>query len=279
MTFEQLEQFYRQNRKKYNIAKNKQLLIWLKEKAKKGYQPYIDIASLQELIDNIVYWYEMKYPEREMEFYEGVKDYDFKNIKSLSKFMDIKQLLFRLPYQQAALLECNYRSTGAGVTNLYNDKGEIVGRKGIIFMSIKRKNIDPHDCMQVPNFLLCADYKTGEVKVDSNIKDMIDADCITLDELLMIMRNTANDFDFTSLEECIYAHDCDKQLRDMILQLVALKLLYSPRTIPERGYERATRCINEFNKKLNLSLSTHEIDEVMHKNNTNSKKGAYVLKK
>ena len=40
------------------------------------------------------------------------------------------------------------------------------------------------------------------------------------------------------------------ELRHRILQLVALKLVYSKNTIPERGYERAKRFINEFNKKL-----------------------------
>ena len=61
------------------------------------------------------------------------------------------------------------------------------------------------------------------------------------------------------------------ELRHRILQLVALKLLYSKNTFPERGYERAKRFINEFNKNLCLTLSTEEIDEIMYRDYNYSK--------
>lgn len=70
----------------------------------------------------------------------------------------------------------------------------------------------------------------------------------------------------------MYDHNCDVELRNKVLQLVALKLLYSRRTIPERGYERAKRFINEFNKKMNLNISTEEIDNVISKDYTNTEK-------
>lgn len=54
--------------------------------------------------------------------------------------------------------------------------------------------------------------------------------------------------------------------------MVALKLLYSNRTIPERGYKRATRFINEFNKKMGLNLSTEEIDEIINRDYTNDER-------
>ena len=62
------------------------------------------------------------------------------------------------------------------------------------------------------------------------------------------------------------------------VQSVALKLLYSRNTIPERGYERAKRFINEFNKKLDLTLSTEQIDEIISRDYTNSEKWEHVLK-
>ena len=48
--------------------------------------------------------------------------------------------------------------------------------------------------------------------------------------------------------------------------------MYSKNTIPERGYERALRFINEFNKKMNLELSTEEIDEIMNRDYKNEVK-------
>lgn len=54
MTIAQAKRFWKQDAKKYNISKNKEFLIWLKEKIKNGYHSFIDIKQLQELIDNIV---------------------------------------------------------------------------------------------------------------------------------------------------------------------------------------------------------------------------------
>ena len=70
----------------------------------------------------------------------------------------------------------------------------------------------------------------------------------------------------------MYDHNSDVELRNKVLQLVALKLLYSCRTIPERGNERSKRFINEFNKKMGLNISTEEIDNAINKDYTNTEK-------
>ena len=129
-------------------------------------------------------------------------------------------------------------------------------------------------------FLLHADHTTGKVLVDYNLKKYIDnKDDLNLDELLSIFKEKyTNELDFTELKESIYNHNCDMELRHRILQLVALKLLYSRNTIPERGYERAKRFINEFNKKLDLTLSTEQIDEIISRDYTNGEKWEHVLK-
>jgi len=282
MTIAEAERFYKQDTKKYEISKNKELLTWLKEAIKNGYHSFIDIEYLQELIDNIACWYEIKYPEREMEFYEGIRHFDFENIESLSKVMDIKQLMYRLPHKQLCLMKCDYRSIGGGIRDIYNDKGEVVGHKTILFMQIDRKNVEYNPlsmCDKLPDFLLQADTVSGKVHVDYNLKEYVSAYSITLDELLILFKEKyISDLDFTNLEECIYDHNCDLELRRRILQLVALKLLYSNRTTPERGYERARRFINEFNKKMGLNLTTEEIDEAINKDYSNGEKWEHVLK-
>lgn len=275
MTIAQAERFYKQDPKKYDISKNKELLTWLKEAIKNGYHSFIDLKNLQELINNIVYWYEMKYPERELELSEGIIHCDFENIENLSKMMDLKQLMYRLPHKQLCLIECNYRSYGGGIRNIYNEKGKIIGQKATLFMRIDRKEVENKPssmCTKLPNFLLIADTDSGKVDIDHNLKDYVNTDSITLDELLILFKEKFSDeLEFTKLEECIYDHNCDVELRRRILQLVALKLLYSNRTIPERGYERAIRFINEFNKKMSLNLTTEEIDEAINRNYTNGK--------
>lgn len=270
MTILQAERFYEQDSKKYEVLENKEFLSWLKNSIKNGYHPFIDIEGLQNLVDDITNWYEIKYPEREMEFYEGIRYFDFENVKSLSKLMNIKQLMYRLPREQLYLMECNYRSTGGCIKSIYDDNNKVIGQKAILFMSIYRKNVESSI---VPNFLLYADTGSGKVEIDYNLKDYVNADSITLDELLNLFKEKySEEFSFTELEKCVYNHNCDVELRNKVLQLVALKLLYSRRTIPERGYERAKRFINEFNKKMNLNISTEEIDNAINKDYTNTEK-------
>lgn len=276
MTIIEATKFYEQDSKKYNVFENKELLSWLKRTVKNGYHPFIDMEDLQELINNITLWYEIKYPEREMEYYEGIRYFDFEDVKSLAKVMSIKQLMYRLPCEQLFLLECDYRSTGQGFRNVYNDKNEIVAEKPILFMSIYRKNIEDNQFLmssKLPDFLLHADTDSGKVQIDYNLKDYVDTDNITLDELLNLFKEKySEEFSFTELEKCVYDHNCDVELRNKVLQLVALKILYSHNTIPERGYERAKRFINEFNKKMGLNISTEEIDNAINKDYTNTEK-------
>ena len=281
MTIAQAQRFYEQDTKKYDVSKNKELLTWLRDSIKNGYHSFSDIDCLQELIDNIVNWYEMKYPEREMEFYEGIIDIRFEDIKTLSKVMDIKQLMYRLPHKQLCLMECDYRSNGGGIRNVYNEKGEVVGLKTILFIQIDKKGVEYNPfSSELPDFLLGADTDSGKVNIDYNLKDYVSTNNdITLDELLVLFKGKyANELEFTKLEECIFVHNCDVELRRRILQLVALKLLYSDKTIPERGYERAKRFINEFNKKMGLNLSSKEIDEAINRDYTNGERWEHVFK-
>lgn len=263
MTIAQADNFYAQDKKKYNLHNNKEFLSWFKKIINDGYHCVIDIEELQELINNIATWYEIKYPERELEYFEGTKYMDFQDIRRISNVMDIRQLLFRLPHNQLSLIEGGYRAKGwAQRFSSKDDKYRLE-----IFMPIY---VNSYGCKRT-HFLLRADSDTGEVLEDSYIKKYTgDKENISLCELLEIFQESYGDrLDFTELKECVYDHNCDMELRHRILQLVALKLLYSRNTIPERGYERAKRFIHEFNKKIGLILSTEEIDEAINKDYTN----------
>ncbi len=281
MTIAQAERFYEQDTKDYEIEKNKDFLIWLKTSIKDGYYCFIKTEELQELIDNIVNWYEIKYPERELEYFEGTKHMDFQDIKRISDVMDIRQLLFRLPHKQLCLMKCGYRAKGWGQRPIY-ENGKEIGCKTQIFMRIDRKTEEECDSLwdKNPYFLLHADYMTGEVSNCYELEEYLNSEeRIGLDELLSIFNEKYTDeLDFTELKKSVYNHNCDIELRHRILQLVALKLLYSRNTIPERGYERAKRFINEFNKKLGLTLSTEEIDEVINRDYTNGERWEMVLR-
>ena len=277
MTIAQAERFYGQDTKDYEIEKNKDFLIWLKTSIKDGYHCFIEAEELQELIDSIVNWYEIKYPERELEYFEGTRHMNFQDIRKISDVMDVRQLLFRLPHNQLCLIECGYRAKGWGQHPIY-ENGKEIGWKAQIFMSINRKNEEESDSLlgKTPYFLLHADHMTGEVSNDYELEEYLDSEeNLNLDELLSIFKEKYTDeLDFTELKESVYDHNCDMELRHRILQSVALKLLYSRNTIPER----AKRFINEFNKKLGLELSTEQIDEIIHRDYTNGERWEHVLK-
>lgn len=281
MTIAQAERFYEQDTKDYEIEKNKDFLTWLKTSIKDGYHCFIKTEELQELIDSIVNWYEIKYPERELEYFEGTRHMNFQDIRRISDAMDIRQLLFRLPHNQLCLMECGYRAKGWGQHSIY-ENGKEISWKAQIFMSINRKNEEESDSLlgKAPYFLLRADHMTGEVSNDYELEEYLDSEeNLNLDELLSIFKEKYTDeLDFTELKESVYDHNCDIELRHRILQLVALKLLYSRNTIPERGYERSKKFINEFNKKLGLALSTEQIDEIIHRDYTNGERWEHVLK-
>lgn len=263
MTIKEADNFYSRDLKKYNIMDNKEFLSWFNSLIKKGYHCYIDLEQMQSLIDHVVNWYEIKYPERELEANNGVIHMDFENIDRMSKHMNIRQFMYRLPHKELCLMESDYRSTGGGLRTLYDEKGNVSGFKSVLFMSLKNKEFDPFDYDSLWELFLTADTKTGKIEPTYHFKELVTEDEIGLKELLGILKEHLKEIDTTKLEECLYDHYCDTELRNKLLQLAALKMVYSPNTIPERGYERSKRFIAEFNKKLGLQLSTEEVDKIM----------------
>ena len=272
MTISEAKEFYKKDNKKYEIKKNKEFLSWFKKALINDYNYYIEPEELQELINNIANWYEIKYPERELEYYNGIKHTNFQDIKKISNVMTIRQLLYRLPHKQLCLMECGYRAKSYIQQTIYKDN-EIIGYKPQILIKVNKKSKKEYDNVfeELPWFMVKADYYTGKIIKDDEIEKYTNKTEIKLDELLVIFnKNYRTELDFIELEKSINNHNYDIELRNRILQMVALKLLYSKNTIPERGYERSKRFINEFNKNLNLNLSTKELDEIMNKHKKNN---------
>lgn len=262
MTGIESENFYAQDTKSYEIRNNKELLEWLSTKKKEGYQELLSNERLQSLINYITAWYEIKYPERELEALEGVRYIDYEDMKSLSTEMDVKQLLYRLPNNEVGLLECGYRARGWGQHPIYED-GKLSKWLTHIFMTINRKNANKEKSLwsEPSFFLLCADNVTGKIVNRDDIRKYIDKEDFTLEEVLEELESKYEDeLEFSELKETVSLHKTDSELRNKILELVPLKLLYSENTIPERGYIRAKKFISEINRELGTNLSTQEIE-------------------
>lgn len=266
MTIAQARKFYEQDQREYNLEENKEFLSWFKDKIKNDYYPFIEIEELQELINNITYWYEIKYPECEFEFEEGIKNLDFKSIAPLSKSMNIYQLMYRLSDDQLCLINGEYRSNCGGIRNIYNGGSKVVDQKAVLYIVIKQIN-NNYNANDINNNLIICAYPNGEVIINDSLKKYVDKERINLDELLSLFEEKySHNLDFSVLKADVDDHNCDLELRKRILQLIALKLLYSQNTTPGRGYKRAKKFIDEFNKELNLNLSSEKIDNIINTN-------------
>ena len=268
MTIKEAENFYKQDCRSYEIGKNKEFLTWYQSSIKDGYYCFMEPDALQSLIDTIANWYEIKYPERD--FKEKIPS-SFTDTPSLAEAMTIKQLMYRLSNNEVALLNCNYRAKGHGSSPIYKNN-KVISWESHIFMRISKKAVGEEDYLygKNPYFLVFADQTTGKLGNYPNdeLKECVDCESnITLDELLEILREKYTDIlDFSELEECICDHNGDMELRHRILQLVALKLLYSRNTTPEHGYKRADMFLKEFSEEFNLDLSFDEINEIIGRN-------------
>ena len=264
MTITEATNFYRENEKKYIVKDNEELLDWIKEQNKFGYHFNIEmnISSIQSLINKIANWYIIKYPFRELEKDNGIIYPDFSDVTSISPAMTFRRLEYHLLDNELWLLECPYRAKCGGPDR--------------ITLFIPKKHPQEYEPKDI---IISADDKTGLVySHDWEYDDYKDTTLKTLYKILYSEYD--NEYDLTELKECIFTHECDLELRKKILQLVALKLLYSKRdSNPEMGYTRAQRFINEFNKELGLDLSTDEIDLIMNRDYSKDTKKGKVRKK
>lgn len=264
MTVLELKQFYNGDNRLYDLKNNKDFLYTFNSFINEGYDLFIGVNEMQEMIDLIANWYEIKYPEREFDFYDENITCDFDGLFELSSVMNIKQLLFRLTDNQKKLLEGLYRSQSSNETSIY-ENGEITGVNKKVYFRVTR-NANDRFFSKYKSFIVSVDANSGLVDMDYELEKYVLDDKIYLNDLVKIFESKYSDeLDFSEIQEADNNKRVDNYLRDTLLELVSLKLLYSKRTTPERGYERARRFICEFNKKLNLNLNTDLIDEAINR--------------
>ena len=229
-----------------------------------GYELFIGIDEMQDMIDRLAAWYEIKFPEREFDFYDGKMTSDFSKFKELSDVMDIKQLFFRLTDNQQKLLEGLYRSNVQKNYPIY-DMDKVVGVSKKVYYKVERTENDKY-FSKYKDFVVSADAETGLVDMDYEIEKYVSDNEIDVYNLVKLFIDEHYDkLDFSELEKASNNKYLDNYLRDRLLEFVALKLLYSRKTTPFRGYERAKRFMDEFNKKLGLNLSMDRLDNIMNR--------------
>lgn len=291
MTIKEKENFYKQDNKEYNLTSKEIIKDWINDiieiekvnllnvkypenyihslmnAIKNVYESIKDIKDLQEIIDFLTIWYEIKYPNN---LFEGINT----NYK-LTNAMSYKELLNRLNDEKEDLMLCNYRSGGFSSTPVIINKKVI--SEDSIYMIIDIKN-RIGNLNNDYNIILNADHKTGLLNLrNTRLENFVDEKYkeqgfITLEELYNELEKNNEEINYTSLKETILDKKLREKIRKEILELVSLKLLYSKNTIPEYGYERAKKFIDEMNREMNINLTTDKIEKIMSKNYSEEKK-------
>ncbi len=264
MTNAEIKNFYKADERLYDLNENKKFLIMFSHLIDEGYDILIGIKEMQNLIDRLVNWYEIKFPEKEFDFYDGKLTSDFSKFNELSTQMDLKQLFFRLSDNQIKFLEGGYRSLSEKSFPIY-DGNKIIGYSKKVYYKINRKSNDKF-YEKYSSFIVSADAYDGVVDTDYEVQKYVEKEDFDLGFLNVELSQKYSDcLDFSSLTKAVNNKFFDDYLKEQILEFVMLKLLYSRNTIPSRGYERARRFKEEFNKKLGLNLSMEKLDKIINR--------------
>ncbi|MBR3660525.1 MAG: hypothetical protein IKN63_01290 [Bacilli bacterium] len=261
MTIKEAHNFYTQDEMRYDIMTNKEFLLWYNNLINNGYISYMNTLDIQELINNLVNWYEIKYPEKEFEKDNGINYPDYKNLDNLAKYMTFDQLLYRLSNKEISILKCPYR-TGCGGFYYNKELEKDVPCSLVYFNRINTSEERPLFYRDTYNFEI--DSLTGKVIYKLNLPKELRNDNYNIEDLYKKLKSL-DEYNLKEIEKCLKHKKYDELLRNKILELTVLKILYSKNTIPEYGYKRARIFIDEFNQELNLNLSKSEIDLIMMK--------------
>ena len=187
MTITEAKRFYKEDKKEYQISNNSEFIKWINNSITEGYLPTNDFSSLQETIDSIVSWYELKYCERYISSLDGVYDSRFKNLKEISNEMDVEQLLYRLSHESLSLMECGYKAKGWCQSLVYDKNRKVTDSVAGIFMQVNYKN----DLHRIPYFLVNARHRDGIVEPNFFLEEIVTEE-IKLDDLLKVLNNLHN---------------------------------------------------------------------------------------
>lgn len=249
MTGLEYDNFKKLDEKKYILTENEEFRKFIEEN-ENTYIREIGLESLQKMMSDIVSFFEFKYPNAlvsKILFNENHEENE-KTLK-ISDMLDMKQLKYRLHDEHAKILDCSY--------------------EGYIVLQRQKRNPGHSN--------ICAIHVDDNGFVDkNNIDDLKEAQFLQevagierIEDLYGRFESVDSDIDHSDIKKFIYNHKEFVSLRNKILKLIPLYMIYSENTMPAAGYFRAKKFIEMFNKEYNLNLNSEEIDKIMAKDYKN----------
>ncbi len=243
MTGLEIENFYALDTKEYNIDQNQEFIA-LFEKFR-NYNRDFNKGKIKCFMEDIVRFYEFKYPN---EMFDGTPEYteEYKQMLEITKLMDVKQLEFRIHHDARTVL-----------VNDYEDYFKIeINRDTDIYpfftlIHIEQGILNVYDLDSIKKYILLKKKK------------------ITPEEFYAILEQSNIEMDYSALKRLLDEKHFTNLIRKKILELTALKMLYSENTLPIYAYPRIKCFIKEFNEAYGLTLDCQKIDEIMALNYKN----------
>ncbi|MCI8574878.1 MAG: hypothetical protein HFI09_00220 [Bacilli bacterium] len=238
MTGLEMKKFYELDQHEYELKENKEIQM-MYEYFKK-YNSDFDLDSMTHLMNKIINFYEFKFPN---ELYDGSVNKDsasFQNMLTITSLLDLDQLESRIHHDDRQFLKCEYwdHVTLESTNNKHYSAQTH-------YIRIKNGFINPYDLRSLTENLINQDKAT------------------TPEELWALLSTKSKNVDYSELTKLLEYHNINVALRKRILELTALKMLYSGNTLPIYGYKRAKHLIKEFNEGYNLNLDDSKIDRIM----------------
>ena len=238
--------------KEYNLAENEKIKAWLELKEKMGYIPEITMEELQDLMDKLVFWYELKYPNFMLDdSYLACNNPPNpkmkKQVETLSEHMTFDQLMNRLTYNQYCFLTDIIQSCDLQYyVKVNKDDNDNKTMDGYIHSYY---NMDSIEAISTDNVL--DQILGGKLEISYSYRNLIGKWQINLDDswelmeidLLLRERIKLLCFDLRSAND----------YRKKILDLTALKLAADSRN-KYVAWKRSQLFIEDIEKNLHISI-------------------------
>lgn len=264
MTGLEWENFLKLDSEEYVIEKNEDFLKFYQQRKKEGYFLILNLKEIQMLIDEVTRFFEFKYPTEMLLIVNDqidLKEKTFVDCVNISRKLDINQLKYRLSHDQVRFLECSYGH--------------------YIRLTRERKKL-----YDITYFGVRVDSKGYIEKVD--LEGLVEEDFLRdingvnrIEDLLGRFMVADTSVDYSELTRYVENHKINVVLRNRVLELIMLSLMYSNGELPEFGYTRAKSFMRMFNKEYNLNLNMDRLDEIMkvdYSNNEEVKRKIKELK-
>lgn len=236
-----INNFYSFDKKEYVLKENKEFLSLLKEYQK--YNGEVNLEFMNNLMQKLTSFYEFKLPNALFNGSVSKESEDYEELLKLAKLLGMNQLRMRLHHDENEFLESKYAEYVSLERHLDPKTFPYVNKR-TYYIRIENGLINPYDLRSLEEFCSSSNKVLSPKDLYTNLAHV-------------------NDIDTKDLKRVLDAHNYNLLLRKKMIELTALQILYSSKTLPIYSYYRAKEFIKDFNEEYDLNIDSSYLDEIM----------------